>query len=443
MLWGKDAQTLRPLLGRHPSSPRRIRRRCRPTAVSSAPSRSPGRTRCWPSRAANRSTGRCDPVRRIRPPTAVLDDRRSVPSADRRAVRRRHRHLRRALRGAGGAARRWPAEWQLTESTVSLAVSVATGALALSVLPWAAVADRIGRARAMTISAVVASTAGLLVPLAPSFAVLLVPARHVRARARRAAGAGHGAPGGPGPPGPGVGHRRAVHRRYHDRRADRPGADRRGRRGGRLALGAGHHRRAGGRSRPRSSSSCCRAIAAGPAPPHGRAAGDRGRIRLALADRPVWVFYAQAFLLMGGFVTVYNLLAFRLLDDPYRLPASVVSLLFLTYLVGTVGSSGVGRMVGRFGRRAVLAAAGYGMAVGVALTLATPLWWCWPDWWSPPSASSSPMRLPQPGPVSGCQRPDPRRPRCIPWRTTPDRVWSGSSARWSSTLPVGPARWPW
>ena len=46
------------------------------------------------------------------------------------------------------------AEWQLTESTVSLAVSVATGALALSVLPWAAVADRIGRARAMTISAV-------------------------------------------------------------------------------------------------------------------------------------------------------------------------------------------------------------------------------------------------------------------------------------------------
>jgi len=77
---------------------------------------------------------------------------------------------------------------------------------------------------------------------------------------------------------------------------------------------------------------------------------------------------------MGGFVTVYNLLAFRLLDDPYRLPASVVSLLFLTYLVGTVGSSGVGRMVGRFGRRTVLASAGYGMAVGAALTLATPLW---------------------------------------------------------------------
>ena len=66
------------------------------------------------------------------------------------------------------------AEWQLTESTASLAVSVATGALAVSVLPWAAVADRIGRARAMTISAVVAAVAGALLPLAPSFEVLLV-----------------------------------------------------------------------------------------------------------------------------------------------------------------------------------------------------------------------------------------------------------------------------
>jgi MFS family permease len=65
-------------------------------------------------------------------------------------------------------------EWGLTESTASLAVSVATGALAISVLPWAAVADRIGRARAMIISAVVAATAGVLVPLAPSFEVLLV-----------------------------------------------------------------------------------------------------------------------------------------------------------------------------------------------------------------------------------------------------------------------------
>src|ERR1700712_1091410 len=56
-------------------------------------------------------------------------------------------------------------EWQLTESPASLAISVATGALAISVLPWAAIADRIGRARAMSMSAVIAAAAGALAPL--------------------------------------------------------------------------------------------------------------------------------------------------------------------------------------------------------------------------------------------------------------------------------------
>jgi len=285
-------------------------------------------------------------------------------------------------------------EWQLTESTVSLAVSVATGALALSVLPWAAVADRIGRARAMTISAVVASTAGVLVPLAPSFEVLLVlrgisgaalgavPAlamAHLVAQAtpgrvsaigglyiagttiggltgRVLTGAVAGVAGwrwGLATTAALVLAAAVVFVILLPR--DRP-ASARSRLPGETATGAGP---ASARSR----------LPGGPGVP-----GNRGRIRLALVDRPVWVFYAQAFLLMGGFVTVYNLLAFRLLDDPYRLPASVVSLLFLTYLVGTVGSSGVGRLVGRFGRRSVLASAGYGMAVGAALTLATPLW---------------------------------------------------------------------
>ena len=92
------------------SSRRRTRRRCPPTAGSSVPGRSPGPTRCWPSRAANRSTGRCDRAAAASPrvPPAQragcpVTDRRLAP-ADRRAVRRRHRHLRRALRGAGGAA---------------------------------------------------------------------------------------------------------------------------------------------------------------------------------------------------------------------------------------------------------------------------------------------------------------------------------------------------
>ena len=52
----------------------------------------------------------------------------------------------------------------------------------------------------------------------------------------------------------------------------------------------------------------------------------------------------------------------------------MVSLLFLTYLVGTLGSSGVGRLVAGLGRRRVLAGAGATMAIGAAITVPEPLW---------------------------------------------------------------------
>ena len=266
-------------------------------------------------------------------------------------------------------------EWGLTESTATLAVSVATGALALSVLPWAAVADRIGRARAMTISAVVAAFAGALLPLAPSFAVLLA----VRGVSGLALGAlpalamAHLVTTAP------AGRASAVGGLYIAGTTI-------GGLSGRVLTGA-VSAIAGWRWGVATTAVLVAVAVAvfvgllppgadaqpGPARPARPRRGQRDRITLALADRTVRVFYAQAFLLMGAFVTIYNLLGFRLLDDPYRLPASVVSLLFLTYLVGTVGSSGVGRLVGRFGRRRILAGAGYGMAVGAGLTLAEPL----------------------------------------------------------------------
>jgi predicted MFS family arabinose efflux permease len=259
------------------------------------------------------------------------------------------------------------AEWSLSESAASLAVSVATGALALSVLPWAALGDRIGRAGAMRVSAVVAAVTGAALPLAPSFEVLLA----LRAVAGLALGA---------LPALAIAHlvARAPARRVAGIGGLYIAGTTLGGLSGRVITGA-----VGGVAGWRWGVATTSVLVAAavvvfvillPADqrPTGRPA--RGKIRAAMANTTVWVFYAQAFLLMGGFVTVYNLLAFRLLDDPYRLPASVVSLLFLTYLVGTVGSSGVGRLVGRWGRRAVLIAAGFGMAVGVAVTLAAPLW---------------------------------------------------------------------
>ncbi|WP_395725084.1 MFS transporter [Nakamurella sp.] len=263
------------------------------------------------------------------------------------------------------------AEFELTESQATLAVSVATGALAISVLPWAALGDRLGRARAMRVSAVVAAVSGLLVALAPTFAVLLA----LRAVSGAALGAlpalavAHLVSSAPPARVAGIGGLYIAGTTI-------------GGLSGRVLTGA-----VGGLFGWRwglVTTALFVAIAAavfavlldsGPkvgADPH--AAGQWSRVRLAMADRVVWVFYAQAFLLMGAFVTVYNLLSFRLLGDPYRMPASLVSLLFLTYLVGTVGSSGVGRLVAAFGRRRVLAGAGATMAVGAAITVPTPLW---------------------------------------------------------------------
>ena len=41
---------------------------------------------------------------------------------------------------------------------------------------------------------------------------------------------------------------------------------------------------------------------------------------------------------MGGFVAVYNYLGFRLSGEPFSLPATAISLIFLAYLSGTVSA---------------------------------------------------------------------------------------------------------
>ena len=83
--------------------------------------------------------------------------------------------------------------------------------------------------------------------------------------------------------------------------------------------------------------------------------------------------YAIAFTSMGGFVTLYNYLTFRLLAPPYGLNQTVVSLIFLVYLLGSFSSTLMGHLVNRFGRSAMIRCALTIMAVGTVLTLATPI----------------------------------------------------------------------
>jgi MFS transporter, YNFM family, putative membrane transport protein len=66
-----------------------------------------------------------------------------------------------------------------------------------------------------------------------------------------------------------------------------------------------------------------------------------------------WLF-AEAFLLMGGFVTLYNYIGFRLLAPPYRLSQTAVGAIFIVYLFGSASSAWAGHLAGRFGRRKVL-----------------------------------------------------------------------------------------
>ncbi|WP_413408411.1 MFS transporter [Paenibacillus amylolyticus] len=72
--------------------------------------------------------------------------------------------------------------------------------------------------------------------------------------------------------------------------------------------------------------------------------------------------YGLGFLLMGGFVTLFNYIGFELTGEPYHLSQSIVGSLFVVYLMGTVSSTWMGRLADRYGRSHVL-----GIALGIIL----------------------------------------------------------------------------
>ncbi|WPC03791.1 MFS transporter [Pseudomonas benzenivorans] len=77
--------------------------------------------------------------------------------------------------------------------------------------------------------------------------------------------------------------------------------------------------------------------------------------------------FLLAFLLMGGFVALFNYMGFRLAAAPFNLSPTAIGLLFGVYLLGIFSAGWAGRLVPRFGARQVLQGGIGIMLVGVAL----------------------------------------------------------------------------
>ena len=84
------------------------------------------------------------------------------------------------------------------------------------------------------------------------------------------------------------------------------------------------------------------------------------------ANRDLALLFLTAFLSMGTFVSMYNFLPFRLIDD-FGLAPSLAGLAFLFYLTGTWSSARAGSLVARIGHGKTLFASAVLFALGIAL----------------------------------------------------------------------------
>jgi len=84
--------------------------------------------------------------------------------------------------------------------------------------------------------------------------------------------------------------------------------------------------------------------------------------------------FAEGFVLLGAFVTVYNYIGYRLTAPPYALTQAAVGLIFSVYLVGMFSSAFMGHLAGRLGRRKLLWMMFVVMLAGLLLTTLASLW---------------------------------------------------------------------
>lgn len=95
--------------------------------------------------------------------------------------------------------------------------------------------------------------------------------------------------------------------------------------------------------------------------------------RLHWRDQGLPLLFAEGFLLMGAFVTLFNYIGYRLMEAPWFLSQAVVGLLSVAYLTGTWSSPKAGAMTAKFGRGPVMVCSTAIMLLGLVLTVFSPL----------------------------------------------------------------------
>ncbi|MEU7141154.1 MFS transporter [Nocardia sp. NPDC046473] len=254
-----------------------------------------------------------------------------------------------------------------TPAHAALAVSLTTGVVALAILPVSALSSRFGRTRVMTVSAVSSAVIGLLLPFSPTLDVLLT------GRALQ----GLTLAGVP-----------AVAMAYL---AEEIGPDGLGAAMGVYIAGTTFGGLAGrvipaftlsvaswrwAEATISVAAAVCTVWFVRGLPPSRSFVARPAGIRTVLSDlaaqlrhRGLLTLFALIFVLIGGFVSLYNFLGYRLTRPPFELPEAVAGLVFVLYLAGSAAAAITGRLADRVGRLRVLAAAVAIMAVGLAMTL--------------------------------------------------------------------------
>lgn len=115
-----------------------------------------------------------------------------------------------------------------------------------------------------------------------------------------------------------------------------------------------------------------------PASKHFRASSLRPRtlminFKLHWRDPGLPLLFAEGFLIMGSFVTLFNYIGYRLLAGPYYLSQAVVGLLSIVYLTGSYSSPKAGALTSRYGGGPVLLASITLMLIGVVMTGLSPV----------------------------------------------------------------------